>query len=201
MIIFADEFLFFNHAVLPAMLPTLATGAAFIMTSSVSPDGDNPLLKLLSAKYPDGTDVVENLNWIQSCMPCQRRGLQDRCTHIAREPQHFQSHAGHERLMCLMSQNRESYDREMLNIGGLPTIRSAFETQWIDHIVQNTYQCDKTIDRIFITIDPSAGMRARAFSSPTHRLAKDRNLYVVLSTVFVDGHCIVCHHHSGTAPH
>ncbi len=84
MIIFADEFLFFNHAVLPAMLPTLATGAAFIMTSSVSPDGDNPLLKLLSAKYPDGTDVVKNLNWIQSCKNCERRGLAERCTHIAR---------------------------------------------------------------------------------------------------------------------
>jgi hypothetical protein len=83
MIIFADEFLFFNHAVLPAMLPTLATGAAFIMTSSVSPDGDNPLLKLLSAKYPDGTDVVKNLNWIQSCKNCERRGLAERCTHIA----------------------------------------------------------------------------------------------------------------------
>jgi hypothetical protein len=84
MIIFADEFLFFNHAVLPAMLPTLATGAAFIMTSSVSPDGDNPLLKLLSAKYPDGTDVVKNINWIQSCKNCERRGLQDRCTHMQR---------------------------------------------------------------------------------------------------------------------
>ena len=82
MIIFADEFLFFNHAVLPAMLPTLATGAAFIMTSSVSPDGDNPLLKLLSAKYPDGTDVVKNINWIQSCKSCERKGMQDRCTHM-----------------------------------------------------------------------------------------------------------------------
>lgn len=193
MIIFADEFLFFNHAVLPAMLPTLATGAAFIMTSSVSPDGDNPLLKLLSAKYPDGTDVVKNLNWIQSCKNCERRGLAERCTHIAREPQHFQSHAGHERLMCLMSQNRESYDREMLNIGGLPTIRSAFETQWIDHIVENTYTCDKTIDRLFITIDPSAGLlHTPIANSPTHQLAKDRNLYVILSTIFVDGQCVVC---------
>jgi hypothetical protein len=46
----------------------------------------------------------------------------------------------------------------MLNIGGLPTIKNAFETQWIDHIVENTYTCDKTIDRMFITIDPSAGI-------------------------------------------
>ncbi len=98
--------------------------------------------------------------------------------------------------MCLMSQNRESYDREMLNIGGLPTIKSAFETQWIDHIVENTYKCDKSIDRLFITIDPSAGMVSglcpTPLNIPTHQLAKDRNLYVILSTVFVDGHCVVC---------
>lgn len=68
--------------------------------------------------------------------------------------------------MCLMSQNRESYDREMLNIGGLPTIKNAFESQWIDHIVENTYTCDKTIDRMFITIDPSAGVFSHSpFSS------------------------------------
>jgi hypothetical protein len=169
MIIFADEFLFFNHAVLPAMLPTLATGAAFIMTSSVSPDGDNPLLKLLAAKYPDGTDVVKNLNWNKSCQQCERRGLADRCTHISREPQHFQSHAGHERLMCLMSHNKESYDREMLNIGGLPTIKAAFNTEWIDAIVEHTFTCNRSMDRFFVSIDPSAGMCGVLFfaSSPS----------------------------------
>jgi hypothetical protein len=80
--IFADEFLFFNPAVLPALLPTLATGAIFVMTSSVSPDGDNQLVKLLDTKYNDGTDVVRKLNWVQSCKACERKGQQDRCTHI-----------------------------------------------------------------------------------------------------------------------
>ena len=66
------------------MLPTLATGAIFLMISSVSPDGDNPLVKLLDTKYIDGTNVVWKLNWVQSCKACERKGLQDRCTHITR---------------------------------------------------------------------------------------------------------------------
>lgn len=161
MAIFADEFLFFNPAVLPALLPTLATGAAFIMTSSVSPDGDNPIVQLLDTKYSDGTSVVRKLNWVQSCKPCERKGLQDRCTHIARPPQHFQSYAGQERLNRLMSHNAESFDREMLNIGGKPTLTNAFERHWIDYMVDNYYECDQAIDHLFITIDPSAGSCAQ----------------------------------------
>lgn len=49
-----DEFLFFNPEVLPAILPTLATGSMFIMISSVAPDGDSPLRKIIETKYPDG---------------------------------------------------------------------------------------------------------------------------------------------------
>jgi hypothetical protein len=63
--VFCDEFAFFNHLVLPAILPTLATGAAFIMTSSISPDGDSPVMELLNVKHEDGTNVIRKLNWIQ----------------------------------------------------------------------------------------------------------------------------------------
>ncbi len=56
----------------------------FIMTSSVSPDGDNALLKLLDFKFPDGTNVVKNPNFIQSCNSCIRLDRQDQCIHIVR---------------------------------------------------------------------------------------------------------------------
>lgn len=79
--IFADEFFFFSPEVLPAILPTLATGAVFVMTSSVAPDGDNPMMRLLDTKYRDGTPVVKQLDFNKACRSCQRKGLEKRCTH------------------------------------------------------------------------------------------------------------------------
>jgi hypothetical protein len=60
-----------------------------------------------------------------------------------------------------MSHNAESFDREMLNIGGKPTLTNAFERHWIDYMVDNYYECDQAIDHLFITIDPSAGSCAQ----------------------------------------
>lgn len=88
MMIVRDEFMFFNPAALPAILPTLATGAVSVMISSVSPDGDSPIVRLLDTTYEDGTPVVRNLNWVQACKDCERRDIADRCTHIVRPPQH-----------------------------------------------------------------------------------------------------------------
>lgn len=53
-LIVCDEFLFFHLDVLPVILPTLATGSMFIMISSVAPDGDSPLRKIIDTKYADG---------------------------------------------------------------------------------------------------------------------------------------------------
>ena len=64
-LIVADEFLFFHPDVLPCILPTLATGAIFIIISSIAPDGDSPLRKMLDCKYEDGTNVIKLLNWIE----------------------------------------------------------------------------------------------------------------------------------------
>jgi hypothetical protein len=193
MLICADEFLFFNPAVLPALLPTLANGAAFVMTSSVSPDGDSPITQLLDVKYKDGTNVVKKLNYIKSCRECERRGTPETCTHIARmsppfyllklmeagRPEHFQTWSGQEKLERLMSQNPDSFDREMLNIGSKPTLEAAFRQEWIDAMVSTKYSdSQRTVNHLFVTIDPSA--------------AKDRNLYVLTSAFFIDGQCVVC---------
>ena len=164
------------------------------MTSSVSTDGDSPIVRLLDTKYADGTPVVKKLNWVQACLDCQRKNMADRCNHIARmfpvpltsgqkltrvgPPQHFQSYAGQERLARLMSHNSEAYDREMLNIGAKPLISAAFQRDWIDAMDATSYTLRKTVDHIFITVDPSA--------------TKNRNLYVLVSTIFVDGLQVVC---------
>ena len=77
----------------------------------------------------------------------------------------------------LMSHNAESFNREILNIGGKPGITAAFESQWLDDMISREYTLKKTVKHIFITVDPSG--------------AKDRNLYVVMSSIFVDGQCII----------
>lgn len=82
--IFFDEIYFFNPVALLAILPTLATGAACIFTSSVSVDGDSPIVRMMQTTYPDGSPVVRSLCWVQACMACQRKGIADRCTHIIR---------------------------------------------------------------------------------------------------------------------
>ena len=135
-------------------------------------------MRLLDTKYADGTAVVKKLNWVQACIECQRKNMADRCNHIARPPQHFQSFAGQERLARLMSHNSEAYDREMLNIGAKPMISAAFQRDWIDAMDSTAYTLRKTVDHIFITIDPSA--------------TKNRNLYALMSTIFVDGLAVVC---------
>lgn len=201
--IFADEFFFFSPDVLPAILPTLATGAVFIMTSSVSPDGDNPMMRMIDTRYNDGTPVVKQLDFNKSCNACKRKGLQKRCPHIKsiltagimhsvvylfpllilsliervqsigerirqkmedgerltmiEQPQHFQSHAGNERMEKLM--DPKAYRVEIENEEELPSISNAFQKEWIDSMEKNTYKLKKHVDHIFITIDPSAGKR------------------------------------------
>ncbi len=98
-LVVCDEFMFFNPGVLPAILPTLATDAMFIIISSVAPDGDSPLRKVIDALYPAGTRVIKLLNWCKVCPSCERRGLQDTCNHMTRPPQHFQSFGGMSRCV------------------------------------------------------------------------------------------------------
>lgn len=60
-----------------------------------------------------------------------------------------------------------------------PLISYAFKSQWIDEMLRHDYKLNEDIAHLFITIDPSAG--------------KDRNFYVLCSTVFTkDGTCVVC---------
>lgn len=81
-------------------------------------------------------DYMERLTWLE-------------------QPQHFQSHAGNERMEKLMDE--KSYRVEIENEEELPSITNAFQKEWIDSMEKNTYRLKKHVDQIFITIDPSAG--------------------------------------------
>ena len=45
-------------------------------------------------------------------------------------------------------------------------------------MVGNPYKIRNNVTHIFITVDPSSG--------------KDRNLYAICSTIYVDDMCVVC---------
>lgn len=103
-----------NPAAFPAIFPSTATGAMLIMISSMSGNTNSPAMKLINAKYDDGTDVVRKLDCVQSCRECKRKGLPEKCTHMPRAPQHFQSVAAMARLQKLLgATNPDAYKVEM----------------------------------------------------------------------------------------
>ena len=104
---------------LTVILPMLATDAIFIAISSIAPDSDSPLRRVLTTLYDDGTPVIKMLNWIVACLACQKKGLTSRCSHTQRTPQHFQSWGGQEKIRKLMSHSSGAYERE-LEYGVIP---------------------------------------------------------------------------------
>jgi hypothetical protein len=58
-----DEFCYMVPSFFEAILPTLSTGAAGAMISSVSKDPDNPVVAILDAKYRDGSPIFKLLSW------------------------------------------------------------------------------------------------------------------------------------------
>lgn len=174
-----DEFFFMNRKTLPSILPSVTNGATLVMISSMSTGTESYAMKILDMKYDDGTDVVMKLNWIQACATCKKKGLEDKCTHIARPPQHFQSVADQERVKKLMSTDKASMRVEILNEREEADTTYAFESVHIDRMFKHSYVLREEIRHLFITLDPSAG--------------KGANRYVLVSTVFTsEGNCVVC---------
>lgn len=158
--VFMDEFLFFDPRALPVILPTLANGAALVLTSSIAPNVADDLMRMLNVRYADGTRVVNVLNWIVSCRTCKKLNKADRCTHIVRRPQHFQKFSDQERQAALMSVFAGAHEREILNVPDAPTRSPAFNQDAIEWVRTNRdaiYTRDDYVPRIFYTIDPNGG--------------------------------------------
>lgn len=62
-----DEFFYMSPKVFQAILPTLSTGAAGTMISSLSADPENPIISILNSKYRDGSNIFKVISWIQVC--------------------------------------------------------------------------------------------------------------------------------------
>lgn len=158
-IVFMDEFLFFDPRALPVILPTLANGAALVLTSSIAPNAADDLMRMFEAKYLDGTRVVNVLNWIEACPTCTKANRAGRCTHVVRRPQHFQKGSDQDRLRALLGVFPGAYEREMLNVADEPTRRPAFRAEDIAFLrsADAIYDKEYAMHRFFTCIDPNAG--------------------------------------------
>jgi len=176
--IFFDEFLFMNPKVFAAIIPTVLTGAMLVMTSSMSPNSNSLAMRIIRAKYDDGTDVVSQYNWTESCADCKRAGTPEKCRHFVAPPQHFQDWQSQSRAVKMLADLDGAADRELFNQADEPDTVQAFQDAWVDAMVKNHRRLEGDYDHLFVTIDPSAG--------------KGRNYYVICSMVFdADGLCTV----------
>lgn len=158
-----DEFMFLNPKTLPASLPTLANGAALVLTSSMAADGADDMMRILDARYDDGTPVVNVVNWSVSCPTCERLGRKRHCKHMVRKPPHYQSYASHERLKALMSAVGSGvYQREMLNEADEPSSTPAFNHADIDYLSSSPeaiFAARVPVRQFFVAIDPNGASR------------------------------------------
>lgn len=180
-----DEFLFFDPRALPVILPTLANGAALVLTSSIAPNAADDLMRLFDAKYSDGTRVVTVLNWIEACPACTKANRADRCTHVVRRPQHFQKGTDQVRPCLLVGTNHCSHpyvqdrlrallgvfggghwEREMLNVADEPTRKPAFKFEDLQFLRSPlaVYRDEYACKRFITCIDPNAGSLSSDFA-------------------------------------
>lgn len=66
------------------------------------------------------------------------------------------------------------------NLAEEATITNAFNSEWIDSMIDDTrkYKLNQDIPYVFITIDPSAGI--------------SRSLYILVSMFYLNNQCVVC---------
>jgi hypothetical protein len=165
-IVFFDEFLFFDPRALPVILPTLANGAALVLTSSIAPNAADDLMRLFDAKYDDGTRIVNVLNWIDACPSCTKANRADRCDHVVRRPQHFQKGSDMDRLRGLLMTFPGHFKREMQNVADEPTRRPAFKAEDLAFLrtQEAIYSQEYACRRFFVCIDPNAGSLSSDFA-------------------------------------
>jgi len=109
-----------NPGSFSAIFPSTLTGSMLIMISSMSSDANSPAMQIINSKYDDGTDVVKKFNFVTSCGVCTRKGIAEKCTHIARSIQHFQSIGAQARLSKLLS--ADDYLREVMCAPFVPVL-------------------------------------------------------------------------------
>jgi hypothetical protein len=127
-----DEGMFFCSEAYQVILPTIANGAAMVITSS-TPPYNSPALGMLTSKLPNGRPVLRTINWRKQCLACENREKKTQteveCHHHASRPLHFRSRTDEEILEALMRPFGDAYATEMLNRGHQSNAKPYFDAE------------------------------------------------------------------------
>ena len=147
------------------VLPTMILkNTVFIGISSRPVDEASPMFRLISKRYPEtGKRVIKSSIFTTTCPSCQRRGRRD-CTHDLED--HWSSKEQSRKVEILMSDQRETYLREMRNEETTEKLVSAFFARSDIDVVDQTdrdYMGTLEHEYVYVGVDPAAGgMRSKA---------------------------------------
>jgi hypothetical protein len=134
-----DEGFFIVDEAWEVILPTIANGAALVVTSSM-PASDTGALNMLRQVYPHGTLIFRTLDWRHACNDCRAKEARLRreivCVHIQRKPPaHFRTGTDVVRLKALMAAFGDSYEREMQNMPNRALAETIFDAVEVDRCI------------------------------------------------------------------
>lgn len=166
MLVNFDEGFFFSDEAYQVILPVVANGAAFVITSSM-PVSDTSSFNLTKALNESGRPVMHVHNWSNACGDClekeRRLKREITCRHGTRQPSNFRSKVDEKRLQALMKPfGAAAYNREILNTSAAATAFPVFDASLIDRrlgreapVVADTGE----LTHFFVGVDPGSASR------------------------------------------
>ncbi len=166
MLVNFDEGFFFCDEAYEVILPVIANGAAFVITSSV-PLQETSSFNLTKALNENGRPVMRIHNWSNSCDDCaekeRRLKREITCHHMAQKPSNFRSKVDEKRLQALMRPfGAAAYAREMRNQAAVANSLPVFDHALIDRclgreapVVARTGE----LTHFFVGLDPGSTSR------------------------------------------
>ena len=159
--LFVDEGYWIAEAGVPVMVPLVANGAFFVITSSVGAGGARAgLMAILDARLPDGTPAVKEVNYHVTCDECKTKGAAaGQCQHVQQRPQHFQGYFNQLRVKTLLGPFDGVYEKELQNQEDRPPTEPVWNVRAISHMVNpaNDVEPIGQIPHAYTIIDPHGG--------------------------------------------
>lgn len=186
--LFVDEGYWIAEAGVPVMLPLVANGAFFIITSSVGAGGARAgLMAILDARLPDGTPAVKEINYHQTCDICKSKGVPEgQCKHVHQRPQHFQGFFNQLRVKTLLNPFAGVYEKELQNQEDRPPTEPVWPTRAITHMVDPANDMEPVghIPHAYTCIDPHGGGASQGAIVTVVRVnVRDKFMHVVHFTL------------------
>jgi hypothetical protein len=188
--LFVDEGYWIAEAGVPVMVPLVANGAFFVITSSVGAGGARAgLMAILDARLPDGTLAVKEINYHVSCDICKAKGVPEgQCKHVQQRPQHFQGFFNQQRVKTLLSPFEGVYEKELQNQEDRPPTEPVWSARAISHMVDPAHDLEP-VGQIAIahtSIDPHGGGDSQGAIVTTARvIIKGKPIHIVRPDFFL----------------